>query len=202
MWFTDQSRISMYFVLYNQTNFRWATMRPTRPLFKLHYSQCHQRCHMISPSQQIVSEGDSNNCIVLLKGKPMGQKKRKQRGGSGGKARRHRSCKGNFKIKSNKDKFMTAYITCSLIENNKYERNIQTKKDHRWKLKMKYKMWWRGWVPRERERKGFYQWFKQSRQRASWRTACSEQRAAKADKRLIQAWRVPLITDIHTQAHT
>lgn len=70
----------------------------------------------------------------------MGQKKGKQRGGSGGKARRHRSCKGNFKIKSDKDKFMTAYITCSLIENNKYKRYTQTKKDHRWKLKMKYKM--------------------------------------------------------------
>lgn len=69
--------------------------------------------------------------MVLLKGKPMGQKKGKKRGGS---------CKGNFKIKGNEDKFMIAYITYSLIENNKYKRNIQTKKDHRWKLKMKYKM--------------------------------------------------------------
>lgn len=30
---------------------------------------------MISPSQQIVSEGDKNNCIVVLTGKPQGQKK-------------------------------------------------------------------------------------------------------------------------------
>lgn len=53
-----------------------------------------------------------------------------------------------------------------------------------------------------RETKGLYQWFKQSRQTASWRTAGSEQRAAKADKRLIQAWRAPLITHIHARAHT
>lgn len=44
---------------------------------------------------------------------------------------------------------------------------------------------------------GLYQWFKQSRQTASSRTAGSEQRAAKADKRLIQAWRAPLITRTH-----
>lgn len=48
--------------------------------------------------------------------------------------------------------------------------------------------------------RAFYQRFKRSRQTASWRTAGSEQGAAKADKRLIQAWRAPLIT--HTDTHT
>jgi len=51
-----------------------------------------------------------------------------------------------------------------------------------------------------RERKGLYQGFKRSSQTASWWTAGSEQGAAKADKRLIQAWRTPLIT--HTCTHT
>lgn len=33
---------------------------------------------MISPSQQIDSEGDGNDCIVVRKGKPKGQNKKEE----------------------------------------------------------------------------------------------------------------------------